>query len=302
MSNYDETPAPSKAGGCMVQVLTHGVALVLGAVIGVIGSQAVEYFANPEVMSRPEGSLSRAELIAKLDEAEKKYADLLAESQKQDAAHKGEIETAQAKVTDLQGQVDKKAEEVKVLELKVKKGAKKSAALQKELEERQKELTDLQAQLDDAKAQVVQLQQDLDVSRQETRTARSETQVARTETIDARWAGFKSDAMVQICEKGNRNKLSKCREEVEASLGGDRAGRFKHCLASGQASPRLVKVDKKDKDPDLPRWSEWVDQESKFTSDTWYITFCDPSLPEATMPEDPAPSAPSAPGEPTDEP
>lgn len=284
MSDFDESPA-QKAGGCLMQVLTHGVALVLGAVVGVVGANLVEYFENPDVMARPEGELSRAELIAKLDEAEKKYSELLAESQKKDAASKTEFETAQLKVTDLEAQVKKKEEEVKVLELKVKKGAKKSASLEKQLAERQAELESLKVELDTAKADVVRLQADLDYSREETRVARSETQMARTETNDAKWEGFKSDAIVTICEKGNRNRLSKCKEDVLASLGADRGRRFKHCIASGQATPRLVKVDKKEKDLSLPRWSEWMNQDSKFTGDSFYIVFCDPSLPEATIAE-----------------
>jgi predicted nucleic acid-binding Zn-ribbon protein len=293
MSDFEESPA-SRAGGCMMQVLTHGVALVLGAVVGVVGANLVEYFENPDVMARPEGELSRADLIAKLDESEKKYAELLAESQKKDASSKTEVETAQTKVTDLEAQIKKKEDEVKVLQLKVKKGAKKSAALEKELAERQAELDALVVELDTAKLEVVRLQTDLDYSREETRVARSETSVARTETYEARWEGFKSDAMVSICEKGNRNKLAKCKDEVRAAMDSSRGRRFKHCLASGQATPRMVKVDKKEKDIQLPRWSEWVSQESKFTEDSWYVVFCDPSLPEASTIAEPtiAPSPP----------
>lgn len=293
MSEFEETPA-TKAGGCLMQVLTHGVALVLGAVLGVVGGRAAEYLANPDVLSRPEGEMSRADLISKLDEAEKKYAELLAESQKKEASAKTEFETATAKVADLEGQVGKKEEEVKVLQLKVKKGAKKSAALEKELADRQAELDALKVELETAKADVTRLTADLEVSREETRSARSETFVAKGETIDAKWDGFKSDSMVQICEKGNRNKLAKCKDEVRAALDSSRAQRFKHCLASGQASPRLVKVDSKEKDPQLPRWSEWLNAEGKFTKNDWYVVFCDPSLPEAQM-EEPAAPTPSMP-------
>lgn len=283
MSEYDEPASGgSRVSGCLLQVVTHGVALVLGAVAGILGAHVAEYYANPDLMSRPEGDLSRAELIRKLDDAEKAYADLLAEQGRKDEDQKGQIEVANKKVTDLQDAVTKKEEEVKVLTLKAKKSANKSAALTKELADKQAELDALHAQLDQALAEKAQLEQDLAVSRAETSVAREETQTARGETVDAKWAGFKSDAAVQICEKGNRNKLAKCKTEVADALSDTRARSYKHCLSSGQAEPRLVRKDKKD-DSALPKWAEWFDQNSSFTENEWYIVFCDPTLPEATV-------------------
>lgn len=294
MSDYDEPqPPPSRVGGCLVQAVTHAVAIALGAVIGIVGAGLLEKFENPELMNRPEGALSRAELIARLDASEKAYADLLAEKTQHEESAKTEVEAANQKVGDLQTQVQKKQEEMAVLEAKVKKSAGKSAALKKELEAKQAELDSLQAQLTVALQEKAQLEADLQVSREETAQARTETQVARNETdvarnqtIDAKWVGFKSDAMVQICEKGNRNKLAKCRDAVTTALDSKRATQFKHCLSSGQASPRLIAFDKKRDDPELPRWSEWMDQDSSFTADSWYIVFCDPTLPEAAVGSD----------------
>lgn len=272
-----------RAGGCLMQIVTHGVALVLGAVVGVLGAQAVEYMRDPDTLARPEGSLSRAELIRKLDDAEAKYSALLAESAKKDEAARTELETASAKVADLEGRVTKKEDEVKVLELKVKKAKGQSAALKKELEAKQAELTELQAQLSEAQAEQERLRGELTVSQEETRVAREETRVAQGETVDAQWVGFKADVVLSICEKGNRKRMETCREEVRTALDGKRAARFKQCVGSRQAQPRLVRVDDKEKDPELPKWSEWFNQESKFTQDKWYIVFCDPTLPEARL-------------------
>jgi hypothetical protein len=272
----------SRVGGCLLQVVTHGVALVLGAGLGIAGMRLQEFYSDPEILSRPEGEFSRAELIEKLDAAQKQYADLLAEQAKKDESHQTEIAAANSKVTDLQGQVSAKQDEVKMLELKAKKSAGKSAALKKELEEKQAELESLQAQLQTALAEKAQLEQDLTVSREETRVSRQETEVSRSETVDAKWDLFKSDAVVAICEKGNRNKLAKCKDEVRTAMTDSRASTFKKCVASHQAQPRLVRVDEKVKDPQLPAWSEWVGQDSNFTKNKWYITFCDPTLPEST--------------------
>lgn len=287
MSEYEEPGAGgSRVSGCLLQVVTHGVALVLGAVAGILGAQVAEYYANPELMSRPEGDLSRAELISKLEASERAYAELLAEQGRKEETQKTEIQAATKKVSDLEGAVSKKEEEIKVLELKAKKSANKSAALKKELEAKLAELDALKVQLETALQEKAQLEADLVVSRQETAVARQETQVAKGETVDAKWEGFKADAAVQICEKGNRNKLAKCKSEVSAALTPTRAKQFKHCLSSDQATPRLVRRDKKD-DSSLPKWAEWFDQNSDFTESEWYIVFCDPTLPEASLSSDP---------------
>jgi len=98
----------SRVGGCLLQVVTHGIALVLGAGLGIGGARLAEYYANPEIMSRPEGELSRAELIAKLDASERAYAQLLAEAAKKEEAQQTEIDSATKKVTDLEGAVTSK--------------------------------------------------------------------------------------------------------------------------------------------------------------------------------------------------
>jgi predicted nucleic acid-binding Zn-ribbon protein len=292
MEDFEEQAATGggRLGGCLVQVVSHGAALVLGAVLGIVGMQVTEYYADPEILARPEGELSRAELITKLDASDRAYAQLLAENAKKQDAAQTEVSEATRKVTDLQTQVSAKQDEITVLELKSKKSAGKSAALKKELEARLAELETLKTDLSTALADKARLEEDLVVSREETRVAqdetlvaRDETRVAQGETVDARWNGFVSDAIVSICEKGNRNKLARCKEEVRASLSSQRASKFKQCVGSQQAQPRLIRMDDKVKDPQMPRWSEWLDQDSSFSKDKWYITFCDPTLPEAEL-------------------
>lgn len=293
-----QTPeaAGGRLGGCLVQVVSHGAALVLGAVLGIVGARVAEYYSDPEMLSRPEGELSRAELIAKLDSSDRAYAQLLAENATKQEAAQTEVTEATKKVTDLQSQVSVKQDEITVLELKAKKSAGKSASLKKELAAKLAELDSLKLQLTTALEDKARLEQDLVVSREETRVAqdetlasREETRVAQGQTVDARWNGFVSDAVVSICEKGNRAKLARCKEEVRGTFSTQRGARFKQCVGSAQAQPRLVRADDKVKDPEMPRWSEWLDQDSTFTKDKWYVTFCDPTLPEATI-NDAAPS------------
>ena len=294
MEEY-ESQAPSRVGGCLVQAVSHGAALVLGAVLGIGGARVAEYYSDPEMLSRPEGELSRAELIKKLDDSEAAYARLLEENSKKQEVAQNEITVATKKVVDLESQVTKKQDEITVLEVKAKKSAGKSAALKKELEAKLAELEslklELQTALEDKQRLEVKLQEteaDLETSRGETVQAQEETKVAQSETVDARWTGFVSEGIVTICEKGNRNKLAKCKEEVRSAFSSSRASKFKHCVASRQAQPRLVRWDDKAKDQQMPRWSEWVDEESTFTKNKWFVTFCDPTLPESTMGDKPS--------------
>ncbi len=291
-----------RLGGCLVQVASHGTALVLGAVLGILGARVAEYYQNPEVLSRPEGELSRVELIAKLDASDRAYAQLLAENATKQEAARTEVTQATQKVTDLETQVSAKQDEIVVLELKAKKSAGKSASLKKELAGKLAELEALQTQLTTALEEKARLEADLLVSREETSIARNETvasreetRIAQGETVDARWNGFVSDAVVSICEKGNRAKLARCKEDVRKSFSTQRSAQFKQCVGSRQAQPRLVRMDDKVKDSTMPRWSEWLDQDSSFTKDKWYVTFCDPTLPEATISDMPSaePAAPA---------
>jgi hypothetical protein len=100
MDEFEEKAAAGggRLGGCLVQVVSHGAALVLGAVLGIVGMQVTEYYSDPEILARPEGELSRAELITKLDASDWAYAQLLAENaKKQDAATKSQAKAAHDK-------------------------------------------------------------------------------------------------------------------------------------------------------------------------------------------------------------
>lgn len=273
----------SQVAGCLVKVISHGLVLVAGVMLGYIVPILYEQVENPEIMASPEAEFSRAELIAKLEAQEKAYQDLLASTSKLDAEQKEQISSASTKVVDLEGKVAAKEKEMEVIQAKLKKTEGKSAARKKELETAQAELEALKAQLAEAVAEKERLTQELDISRQETATARQETVVAKQETEGARadeaWAKFKGDAFVRICRKGTANKLERCREELDAALSA-KSGRFKQCVLSRQATPRLIAVEDK-RNPSLPRNSEWMNQDSDFMKDQYFVTFCDPTLPEA---------------------
>jgi myosin heavy subunit len=284
MSDYDEgASSGSQVAGCLVKLISHGIALLSGLIMGIVIPIAYEHFENPELMASPEADFSRAELIAKLEASEKMYQELLDQTSKLDAEQKEQLTQASSKVVTLEGQVAKTEQEIEVIKAKLKKTEGKSAARKKELEQKEAELAALRAELEVAVAEKARLTQELEVSRAETVQARAETQVARDETNAARadeaWAKFQADAYIRICKKGTTNKMERCREEVKDALYGH-SKQFKDCVLSGQASPRMIEVEDK-RDVTLPRFSKWFDQNSDFSKDRFYITFCDPDLPEA---------------------
>lgn len=288
MSDQEEVEEPVQnsgggATGCLIKLVSHGVVGVAGLVLGVLLPIAYEKFENPEIMASPQADFSRAELIAKLDAQEKAYQELLDKTSKLDTEQKQQLSQASTKVVDLEGSIAKKQEEIAVIQAKLKKTEGKSAARKKELEERQKELDDLRAQLQVALQEKAQLTQELEVSRQETVDAKAETVVAKQETENERaegaWSKFRGDSLMRVCEKGTAKKMDSCRSEAQAALDGW-SKRFKGCILSHQATPRMVEVADK-RDLSLPSFAEWLDQDSKFSKDKFYIVFCDPSLPEA---------------------
>lgn len=279
----EEGAGASRATGCIVKLVSHGAALLAGVVVGFVVPVLYEQIQNPEIMASPEADFSRAELIAKLDAQEKAYQELLERSTKLDSDQKQQLTAASTKVVDLEGAVAARLQEIEVIKTKLKKSEGKSAARKKELEAKEAELASLQAQLAVAIQEKEKLTQDLEISRQETTVARQETEVARGETFSARvdeeWAKFRANTILKVCKKGTVNRLDRCRTEVDSAVSKlDR--RFKGCMLSRQATPRLVEVTDK-RDLTLPTWSEWLAQDSDFAKDKYYVIFCDPSLPEA---------------------
>jgi small-conductance mechanosensitive channel len=114
---------------------------------------------------------------------------------------------------------------------------------------------------------------------------------AREEVVNGRWQDFTNEAVLAICDKGNRKKLGDCRSVVAAALGSRaRSDRFAHCLRSGQAMPAIREWTQ---GAPVPPFSEALDEAQKDMRG-WIIIFCDPSLPELPAPAPPAASPPAA--------
>lgn len=170
--------------------------------------------------------------------------------------------------------------------------AARALQVQKELEEARRQLADVRTQLDAAQEEKRQLQAALATTTrqlQQTEVALEQqvgmTEEARENALGQAWWRFLGEAQLEICERGNRKKLGRCREEVEAHLQtGSLRRAFAHCVRSRQATPNVAKIER---GASLPMFAQFLGEDSRVTKD-WYVQLCDPTLPEAKMGTRPA--------------
>lgn len=156
--------------------------------------------------------------------------------------------------------------------------------LQEQLNAARNQLGRVTRQLSQAEEEKKQLQEALIATSTKLRETEVElaTQTAKTEeavqdALSNKWWRFISDSQLEICEKGNRKKMGRCRATVQEYLKTNRVrNRFIHCVRSEQAIPAVGFLE----DGKLPRFAVFLDQDSKVTRD-WFVQLCDPTLPEA---------------------
>ena len=160
----------------------------------------------------------------------------------------------------------------------------RGAALVRELEQAKAELADAKQALkvaqeeknellDELKETVIQLE----ATEEELVEQKRKTEYAKEDALTNKWFRFINNAQLEICERGNRKKLGKCREAVEGLLiAPEIRDQFTHCVRSGQATPSVHEIEKKQS---LPEFSTWLNQDDKIVRG-WYLLLCDPTLPE----------------------
>lgn len=189
-----------------------------------------------------------------------------------------QLTEANAGITTLEADVKAKTEKVASLEAEIKKRGAAGKALTKQLEQARAELTEVKTKLEQAIAEKEAIAKTLEVTRERLVKQALQTDEARAESRGHRFSSFLAEGQLQICERGNRKKLGKCREAVEASLK-RYAGQYEHCLASGQEAPTLAEVTDI-KDTALPPFASWLNNDDKIVRG-WYVLLCDPNLPVA---------------------
>lgn len=264
MANDDFDDRGGGGGGIpafVMPMVTAMLALLLGAGVGALGAWVIKP-AQIEVKEVPR-DLSEAELNAV---CAPKVAAVAAD-----------LDKANNKVNDLVAQVKEKEGRVIELETEMKRRGKAGAELKRQLDEARAELEEVKAQLAQAIQEKEEVVRELKKTLRDLDDQKQETRAAKEESLDNRWQAFVNASQLEVCERGNRKKLGKCRDAVVSYMNADMQARYEHCMRSGQEEPKIKEIQKGE---ELPQFAQYLDQENKIVRD-WYVQLCDPSLPEA---------------------
>lgn len=187
------------------------------------------------------------------------------------------LDEAEAKVATLEQRVAAKEAQVADMEAEMKRRSARGAAMATALEDAKAELDALRIALANAVEEKAILEIELSETREELVVQKKRTRLAREDALTHKWTSFVGTAKIDICDRGNRRKLGRCRETIDEYLDGDLKERFDHCVRSGQAVPSIRIAES---DETLPAYAEYLDPGDRIVRD-WYVLLCDPTLPEA---------------------
>jgi predicted nucleic acid-binding Zn-ribbon protein len=273
LDDHDDLP-PRRSGALAfaLPLITAVAALAVGGAVGGLGVLAWWRATPPQVETVTQlRDLTDAELESMCNPFLTDTLSVLTE--------------AQSKVVDLEDRVKAKEARIAELEEQQKRGAVAGQRVRAELEAARAELATLREQLATAVAEkdaaLVELEKTVETLRQtEVKLEETETKlgVAENDVVSSRWRAFTQEAQLEICERGGRRKMGKCRESVDAALGPELERAYRHCLRSGQAVPGLREASRDL--TGLPDHARWLNEDDRVVKG-WYIVLCDPTLPEA---------------------
>jgi predicted nucleic acid-binding Zn-ribbon protein len=258
---------------------------VVGLVLGIVGhslfGETNIVKAPPEVIKQ---ELSEQELLALCDSTTEDVRDSL--------------NNAQQKVVDLQAQLDSKEKELTDMKAQDEKDEVKKAAAVKKWHAMEQEIADLQVRLAQAESERDQLRTELQdtLVKLDHEIAEKEKAVKlakkyKRESVENLWTAFTANAKVEICDKGTRKRHENCHEAVDSAVATQQV-RFTECVEKYDTIPVLKQGDAKS---EIPAFADWVNPESKyvntgvFNKQSWYVIYCDPTLPEAHVDADEIP-------------
>jgi len=280
MSHFDddydtefENPLPWSSMGVMVLMVPVAAASV-GLMVGLGLGGTAGYLAAT-------GEHAEEQFVENITEDEVKFGEVCApiirETETEIATMNRKIETLETDIASRQAHVDE-------LRSEMKRRAEGGKHLWKELKAAKEELAEVKQERDllvVAKEQLVEqltkTVEKLAVTEEKLEETIEIAEEFRYESIHQNFDRFVNEAQLQICERGNRKKLGKCREVVTNILTRpDVRGKFNHCLKSGQATPNVAELEP---DTTMPQFSYFLNQEDRVVRD-WYVHLCDPTLPE----------------------
>jgi hypothetical protein len=102
---------------------------------------------------------------------------------------------------------------------------------------------------------------------------------ANTENL---WAAFTAQAKAEVCDPMSRSAREKCELKVSTFFDAGQHDRFAACVRSNRTAPSLWRADGTG---DAPSTAVPLTGISK----DWYVLYCDPSLPEASVADNETP-------------
>lgn len=100
----------------------------------------------------------------------------------------------------------------------------------------------------------------------------------RQDSRESEWDTLRADTMAEVCDRGTRRGIEKCRTAVEEWFTDARFEAFAACESQGGATP-VLHTSRKGDDP--PPRGEAISGTGIPRRMAWYMVFCDPKLPEA---------------------
>lgn len=252
----------SKIMRIVLPFVTAFVALLIGALLGGALVWVLKRPAEVEKVVEKTRDYTSAELdaacLTRVDEVGK------------------QLTVATEGISSLEADVQAKQDKVAKLESEMKRRGESGKALSRELEAARGELAAVKQKLVEAIAEKDAIAKTLDITRERLVAQALLTDDARADARGNKWTTFLAQGQLTICERGNRKKLGKCRESVDAALAPFQQ-RYVHCMASGQEAPSLAEF-ANPKDAALPPFASWLAPDDKIVRG-WYVLLCDPSLP-----------------------
>jgi len=254
--------------------------LLLGAALsGLIGYTAHSYFVEPVVVMPPP-EVIKEELTE--DELRELAEDLIASEQ-------NKALTAQARVQTLQEELAAKEEELALLRKTAKRGGSGgggggSGVSRKRLNEEiaflRVQLASAESERDQLRAELKQTVKELDFQVAQSKRFKRKAKHYKMESTANLWSAFVSNAKNKICDKRYiLGRPTKCYAAVQGAFGSSIRAKFTRCVDTYQSVPVLKKKAKRGES--MPRYSQALPKDNKFTKKGWYVLFCDPTLPEA---------------------
>ncbi len=279
---YDDDPVPGDDNRKLVMVLVALTLLTLGMGIGYIVN-AMTNDSVKVVLSEP--------TIIKQELSDEELTELCADETRDERTA---LTGAQARVDTLQEQLSQRETEIETMLGQMKKDKARSAQATAKYREMEQKLADqemaiedltmrlamAEAERDEALVELKETVEALNDQIMETETARKVARKYKRQSVRNLWAAFVAEGKVAICDRGSRKRHAKCHAAVDEALGSSVKDRFTHCVNSNQATPALVKGERK---TEMPRFAVQLSEDNRFTNKGWYILFCDPSLPEAGL-------------------